>query len=193
MDDGSLTSNEDDSVTVDPDATIRLAHEQTIGKDAAAAWVSHFSDYKVEPLFQQFGKEFYMLPAALKEETEIKQFHGHLVKAFSLRNRLTKLGYSRGQPIDGGWFMEYRKGFAGLGFAAVIEFTGNILPEENRTVALLRLFFERRSPGDGQGIAEEVPLGELPTVLLSECWNDVRMAAAEGSGFAEDWQKQSEY
>jgi hypothetical protein len=193
MDDGSLTSNEDDAVTVDPDATIRLAHEQTIGKDAAAAWVSHFADYKVEPLFHQFGKESYTLPAELKEETEIKQFHGHLVKAFSLRNRLTKLGYSRGQPIDGGWFMEYRKSFAGLGFAAVIEFTGNTLPEENRTVALLRLFFERRSPGDGQGIAEEIPLGELPTVLLSECWNDVRMAAAEGSGFAEDWQKQSEY
>lgn len=193
MDDGSLTSNEDDAVTVDADATIRLAHEQTVGKDAAAAWVSHFSDYKVEPLFQQFGKESYTLPAQLKEETEIKQFHGHLVKAFSLRNRLSKLGYSRGQPIDGGWFMEYRKGFAGLGFAAVIEFTGNILPEENRTVALLRLYFERRSPGDGQGLAEEVPLGELPTVLLSECWNDVRMAAAEGSGFAEDWQKQSEY
>ncbi|HUO15203.1 MAG TPA: DUF4132 domain-containing protein [Verrucomicrobiae bacterium] len=193
MDDGSLTSNEDDAVTVDADATIRLAHEQTIGKDAAAAWVSHFADYKVEPLFHQFGKESYTLPAELKEETELKQFHGHLVKAFSLRNRLTKLGYSRGQPIDGGWFMEYRKGFAGLGFAAVIEFTGNTLPEENRTVALLRLFFERRSPGDGQGIAEEIPLGELPTVLLSECWNDVRMAAAEGSGFAEDWQKQSEY
>ena len=104
--------HEDDAVTVRADATIRLAHEQTIGKDAAVAWVSHYSDYKVEPLFQQFGKESYTLPAELKEETEIKQFHGHLVKAFSLRNRLTKLGYSRGQPIDGGWFMEYRKGFA---------------------------------------------------------------------------------
>ena len=84
------------------------------------------------------------------------------------------------------------QGLCGLGLAAVVEFTGNTLPEENRTVAMLRLF-ERRSPGDGQGIAEEVPLGELPTVLLSECWNDVRMAAAEGSGYAEDWQKQSEY
>jgi hypothetical protein len=36
-------------------------------------------------------------------------------------------------------------------------------------------------------------LGELPRVLLTECWNDIRMAAAEGSGFAEDWQKQTEY
>ena len=193
MDDGSLTNNADDSLTVPGDAVIRLAHEQTVGKDASAAWLQHFSDYKVEPLFQQFGKETYTLPATLKEETEIKQFHGHLIKSFSLRNRLTKLGYSRGQPEDGGWFMEYRKSFAGLGFSAVVEFTGNPLPEENRTVALLRLYFERRSPERERGIGEEVALGELPPVLLSECWNDMRMAAADGQGFAEDWQKQSEY
>jgi len=193
MDDGSLTNNADDSLTVPGDAVIRLAHEQTVGKDASAAWLQHFSDYKVEPLFQQFGKETYTLPATLKEETEIKQFHGHLIKSFSLRNRLTKLGYSRGQPEDGGWFMEYRKSFAGLGLSAVVEFTGNPLPEENRTVALLRLYFERRSPERERGIGEEVALGELPPVLLSECWNDMRMAAADGQGFAEDWQKQSEY
>ena len=192
MDDGTLTNNEDDTVTLPADSVIHLAHEQTLGNDAAAAWVQHFSDYKVEPLFQQFGKQSYIVPADLKEETEIKQFRGHLVKAFSLRNRLTKLGYSRGQPVDGGWFMEYRKGFSDLGLAAVIEFTGNVLPEENRTVALLRLFFERRSPGD-QSFSEEVPLGDLPAVLLSECWNDLRMAAADGQGYADDWQKQSEY
>jgi hypothetical protein len=38
---------------------------------------------------------------------------------------------------------------------------------------------------------EEIPLGELPVVLLAECWNDIRMAAADGSGFAEDWEKQT--
>jgi hypothetical protein len=58
---------------------------------------------------------------------------------------------------------------------------------------LLRLYFERRSPERERGIGEEVALGELPPVLLSECWNDMRMAAADGQGFAEDWQKQSEY
>jgi hypothetical protein len=28
-------------------------------------------------------------------------------------------------------------------------------------------------------------------VLLSECWNDYRMAAAEGSGFDAAWEKKS--
>jgi hypothetical protein len=80
-----------------------------------------------------------------------------------------------------------------LGIEAVIEFTGNGLPEENRTVVLQRLYFSRKNVDGGTSIPEELSLSELPPVLLSECWNDVRMAAAEGSGYAADWQQQTEY
>jgi hypothetical protein len=38
----------------------------------------------------------------------------------------------------------------------------------------------------------ELEFGELPRVLISECWNDIRMAAADGPGFAADWEKQAE-
>ena len=128
----------------------------------------------------------------MKESGEITDFVGHIVKAFSLRNRLTRLGYTRGAAQDGGWFSDYHKTFARLGLEAVIEFTGNSLPEENRTVALQRLYFARKASGEDASVPQEVTLGELPKVLLSECWNDIRMAAAEGSGFAADWEKQTE-
>jgi len=59
-------------------------------------------------------------------------------------------------------------------------------------VALQRLYFSRRTVADGPSIPEELALGELPRVLLAECWNDIRMAAGEGSGFAADWEKQTE-
>src|ERR1700752_816257 len=189
--DGSLTNYEDDEVQLNPATMIRLAHDETLSSEDSASWLQHLSDYKIEPLFQQFGKMSFVLPEELKEATEITQFLGHLIKAFSLRNRLTRLGYLRGAAQDAGWFLDYRKTFLSLGIEAVIDFTGNSLPEENRLVALLQLHFERKNVA-GEQFSESLTLGELPRVLLSECWNDIRMAAADGSGFAPDWEKQTE-
>jgi hypothetical protein len=190
--DGTLTNTKDDEVKVSSETTVRLAHDETLDQDDRSAWLEHLSDYKIEPLFQQFGKQTFTLPGELRESSEIKDFLGHIMKAFSLRNRLTRLGYTRGAAQDAGWFYDYRKTFLSLGLEAVIEFTGNGLPEENRTVALRRLFFARKLDGGEQSFSEELSLGELPRVLLSECWNDMRMAAAEGPGFAADWEKQTE-
>ena len=188
--DGSLTNNQDDEITVEANNSIRLGHDETLSSDDRTAWLQHFSDYKVEPLFQQFGKQLFEVADDMKEATEIRDYLGHLVKAFSLRNRLTRQGYTRGAAQDAGWFFDYKKTFLSLGIDAVIEFSGNGLPEENRTVALHRLFFARKPFDGGPPTSEGMMLCELPRVLLTECWNDFRLAAAEGSGFAEDWEKQ---
>src|SRR6266700_1622340 len=190
--DRTLTDQHDEEVRLGATAAIRLAHDETVNAADRQSWLQHFSDYKVEPLFQQFGKAAFTLSQEMKETTEITEFLGYVMKAFSLRNRLTRLGYTRGAAQDGGWFFDYHKNFPGLGIEAVVEFTGNGLPEENRTVALQRLYFARKRPDDGPSNREDVPLGELPPVLLAECWNDIRMAASEGPGFAADWLKQTE-
>ena len=107
-----------------------------------------------------------------------------MIDAFKLRAAAGKLGYMRGATGDGGWFYDYTKRFASIGLEAVVSFSGNALPEENRKVALLDLNFQRaRGP---------VPLGEVPAVILSECLNDMRTVAAEGSGFDSDWQSKVE-
>jgi hypothetical protein len=87
--------------------------------------------------------------------------------------------------------MTYEKRFPTLGLVVVIEFTGNPLPEENRTVALLNLRVESASAGGGE--RPRLALGKVPSVLLSECYNDLRLIAADGTGFDPDWQKKSEY
>jgi hypothetical protein len=190
--DGSLTNHQDDEVNLKPEISIRLGHDETLPLEDRTFWLQHFSDYNVDPVFQQFGKQLFDLPDDTKEATEIRDFLGNILKAFSLRNRLTRQGYTRGAAQDAGWFFDYRKTFLSLGIEAIIEFSGNGLPEENRTVALHRLYFARKNVDGRPATAEEVTLGELPRVLLTECWNDIRMAAAEGTGFAEDWEKQTE-
>jgi len=202
--DGTLTDVADAEVVLPDDAVVRLAHEVTVGAEAAAAWQAHLVDYEVTPLFRQFGKGRAPLPVRVAGEgaagsrvagepagsdRELADFQGHLLESFALRSRATKLGYVRGPAEDGGWFMTYRKPFPTLGLATVIGFTGNPLPEEDRTVALTTLTFEPEPAGPGGAL----PLAEIPSVLLAEAYDDVRQLAADGTGFDPDWERKSEY
>jgi hypothetical protein len=188
--DGSLTGYDDDEVAVAPGATLRLAHACRVPADVADRWRQHLSDYDVVALFDQLSKPVVELSEAQLAGTALKEFRGHLVEAFKLRGRATKLGYVRGETEDGGWFYEYVKHFPGLGLQASLQFSGNSLPEENRTVALDELHFLRTTKSEEGGTSFQLPLSEVPPVLLSECYHDLRTIAAEGTGFDPQWEKQ---
>lgn len=192
LDDGTLTNLDDEEVTLRDDARVRLAHDSNLPADTARAWRQHLTDYAIQPLFPQFGKGGYALAADRANATELKDFEGHLLEAFALRGRALKLGWTRGPAEDGGWFHVYEKRFPTLGLQATIEFTGNPLPETNRTVALVSLAFQHTTAG-AAGAARTMALSTVPAVLLSECHDDLRLIAAEGTGFDADWQKKSEY
>ena len=188
--DRSLTDESDDAVDVPEEARVRLAHDTLLAPEAVQRWQQHLLDYEIKPLFQQFGKGTYELPADKANAKEITDFKGHVLEAFALRGRANKLGYHRGSAEDGGWFSIYEKRFPTLGLTAVVEFTGNALPEENRTVALVSLSFTPFSK-ENHWDRGEIPLNKIPRVLLSECYNDMRLMAAEGTGFDPDWEKKS--
>jgi len=191
LDDGSLTDVDDNAVTPALTARVHLAHDSNVAAENSARWRQHLVDYEVAPLFQQFGKGSYTLPQGKTQADGIDDFEGHMLEAFALRGRAGKLGYVRGATEDGGWFYTYEKRFPSLGITAVLEFTGNPLPEENRKIALTKMSFR---PNDGDsGTRSNLPLSRIPKVLLSECYNDLRVLAADGSGFDPDWQKKSEY
>jgi hypothetical protein len=185
LDDGTLTDADDNRVTLPPDAAVCVAHDTSCDALVCEAWLKHFKDYGLTPLFQQFGRGRYILPGDRREATSLTGFEGHMIDAFKLRGATGKLGYMRGATEDGGWFYAYTKRFTSLGMEAVMGFSGNALPEENRKVALMDLSF-RRDRG------AEVPLAEVPAVILSECLADMRTVAAEGSGFDPDWQSKVE-
>ena len=190
LDDGTLTDVDDEPVTVAPDAKVLVAHDSNLVAEQVAAWQAHFADYEVTPLFQQFGKGSFALPEGQSAAQDITDFQGYLVEAFALRGRAGKLGYTRGQTEDAGWFFGYEKRFPTLAITAAVAFSGNYLPEENRTVALKALSFQRNGP-NGRGYA--MRLAEVPAILLSEAWNDLRVMAADGPGFDADWEKKVEF
>jgi hypothetical protein len=184
--DGTLTDVNDTAFVPAPGARIGLAHDMHLEAPAIAAWQKHLADYEVAAPFPQLGKGVYRLPGALAEESEIADFNQHVVETFALRGRAGKLGYTRGPSEDGGWFYSYRKRFPTLGLEAVIAFSGNSLPEENREVGLKTLAFASLGAAT-EGVAANATLGSVPAVLVSECYNDVRLMAAEGRGYDPDW------
>ena len=192
LDDGTLTDYEENEIDLPSEARVCIAHDSVLSKELINAWEQHLVDYEITPLFQQMGKGTYSLPLEKAKADSIKDFEGYLIEAFALRGRCSKLGYMRGAAEDGGWFHVYEKRFPTLGIQAVIEFTGNPLPEENRTVALLNLSFASTG-GTSSWQAANLPLSKLPKVLLSECYNDLRLIAEDGNGFDANWQKKSEY
>jgi hypothetical protein len=185
----TLTDSTDETVNLDPDASIRLAHACDVAEPEGHAWATHFADYKVAPLFAQFGRQPYSLEDSLKDSVEIADFQGYRVEAFKLRGTATRLGYVRGPTEDGGWFYCYLKNFVTLGLQALIEFSGNPMPEENRTVALTRLIFLASSAQGEMRARRPLRLHQIPSVLLSECYNDMRSIAAIGAGQDPDWEK----
>lgn len=196
--DRSLTDSADDPVELPGDALIALAHESLVSAETAAAWTRHFKDYDVKPLIAQFGRGVYQVPESLREVRKIEDFTGHMLDAFTLRTQATKLGYLRGEGEDGGYFTTYTKDYVGIRLRAVINFTGNTLPEDNIRCALTDLIFLRLAdPGQEYHYwtlaPQGLPLREVPPVLLSECYNDLKQIAAVGQGFEKDWKKKAGY
>jgi HEAT repeat protein len=183
---GDLTNHADERVALDRFASVRLAHGALLPSETAAAWQRHLDDYDIKPLFAQFGRSLLKIQPEQASETEISDRKGWLTDTFTLRGAATKQGYERGEALDGGAFNEYRKSFNSAGITAVVEFTGSTLPEENIPAALIGLKFEKTS--GARRSRGEAKLGEVPPVLLSECWNDYHAMAAKGA-YDPEWQR----
>lgn len=185
--DGSYTDVADDDVRPDGFARIRLAHSSLLSAADIAAARKHLADYRVESPFDQLGRDLPVLAEDRKRDRAISDREGWMIETFKLRGTATKLGYQRGPAQDGGWFITYEKTYRDAALVAQIEFSGAPLPEENRPAALQSLVFRKLRGGGGGG--GQIALGDVPPVLLAECWRDLHDIADKGSGFDPDWQK----
>ncbi len=183
---GDFTDAEDETVNLSKFASVRLAHGAAMSEAEAKSWQEHIEDYEITPLFIQFGRDLKRVDKDTKNNTVIEDKKGWVTDTFTVRGAASKLGYDRGEALDGGYFNEYTKSFRSAGIMAIIEFSGNCLPEENVAAALIQLQFHKLNARGGRGAL--LKLGEVPPVLLSECWNDYHAMAAKAA-YDADWQK----
>jgi hypothetical protein len=184
--DGSLLDTADEEIELADTASIRLAHRAIVSAEEAAAWVSHFKDYKVVPLFAQMARPLPSLAATSRADI-IADRLGWLSDTFTLRGAFNKLGYQRGQGE--GTFDEYRKDFESVGIRVRIEFSGSLLPETNMPAVLKTLSFlslDSRRYDEMNEIT--TPLDKVPPVLLAEAYGDYHAVAAACAGFDPQWE-----
>ncbi len=174
--DGSLSDLDDAPLALGPDVRVRIAHDLWLTPAVSAAWQQHLRDYAVLPLFPQLGKGRYTPED--DSALALRTGNGVVMDAFTLRSRVTKLGYVRGPVQDGPSFNTYEQSLPTLGLTVELEFTGNSMPEENRKVALVELRVLRA--GRDGAPAQTLPLGEVPPVLLAECFHELSTLAAAG-------------
>lgn len=183
--DGEFTDEDDNPVDPAEYSTVRLAHGALLDDAGANAWKEHLKDYEVSPLFGQFDRPLLRLPDEMLSADQIEDRKGWVTDAFTIRGAASRLGYDRGEALDGGFFCEYVKPFKSANILAVIEFSGNGLPEENVAAAMKALHFTTSYSSYN---VQKMRLKDVPPVLLSECWNDYREMAAKGQ-FDPDWEK----
>jgi HEAT repeat protein len=192
LEDGTLTDVNDDEFTLGDEDVVSVAHSSLLDEATEQAWKQHLQDYEVPQLFQQFGRQTFRLPKEKENDTGVLDFRGHMLTTFRLRSRATKLGWMRGDAEDGGSFSIYYKPFRSQRIQAVVEFTGSFVPEQDIPAAIRELYFVPLKPNDDSSQSwnpNKLRLGKVPPVLLSECYNDVREMAAEGTGFDPQWEK----
>jgi hypothetical protein len=187
--DASFSDAADNDVDISAFDEIGLAHSSRLTSATIEEWRTHLKDYAVASPFDQLGRDLPKLTDAMAKSVSITDREGWMIETFKLRGIAGKLGYVRGQAQDGGWFMTYERPYRDAGLVAEIEFTGSPLPEENMQAALQSLCFRRlRANGLGGG---QVPLEEVPAVLLAESWQDLRDIAEKGTGYDSDWSKKA--
>jgi len=183
---GDFTNADDVEIDIATYDRVALAHDALMTEAEAQQWQTHLKDYEVSSLVTQFGRTSMSIGENQQAETLIEDRKGWVTDTFTIRGMASKLKYERGESMDAGFFNEYLKRFKSAGIVAVIEFTGNCLPEENVPASLVSLSFNRET-GDRWSTAR-LKLSDVPPVLLSECWNDYHSFAAKAS-FDKDWEK----
>ncbi|EKE69459.1 DUF4132 domain-containing protein [Gallaecimonas xiamenensis] len=163
--DGAFIDLDDEELTLPATAPVRLLSANLLDQDAAKGWRRHLKDYKVKPLFEQLQQaEITLTP----QQLALDHGHGRLTDCFTLRGLLTKKGYQRGQPQDGGFFDHYFKDFDSLGIRVEFAFSGNCVPEENETAAIYGI---KAMQLDRESRAyypyTQLPLAEVPANLLN--------------------------
>lgn len=182
LDDGSLSDNDDNAVSLEGVAAIKLEHWVLMDDTDIQAWAKHLADYEVAPLFAQLSKPANPL-AANPDATEIDARHGWIIGNLKLANLCDRHGFARGDVNqDGGGFTDYVKRFPSLRLCAVLEFEGSYVGATDSFDCALDAMSYRRIGASGRPSGARIKIGAVPKVLLAETCADLVAIAAAGTG-----------
>jgi len=180
LSDGTLLDSNDDEISLDAAVSVRVAHGAIDGEVADAAWIKHFVDYQVVPLFPQFGRP--QVPDLLPGQELLTDCRGAIIHDRRFRSIIAGLGYMLGPIEDGGVFSGVRRRFPSVGVEVQITVRGLNAVSMDVDVALECVRFTRINE------FRAIALAEVPPVLLVETIAEVDQIIAAGDGIDKNWE-----
>lgn len=162
-------------------AVVGVVHPLDLSDEERARWGEVMGDYEIVAPFPQLGREVYGLEGNEPRQENLDRFKGLQLSAPSLVFTLEKLGWIRGEAMDGGCFDEHSKQFPAAQVTAVINYQGTvgmgyIDPEEVVTLGSTCFCQGMRAPsGYGWDQKHLLKLGAVPAVVLSEVLADLML------------------
>ncbi len=172
--DRSYADQQDDGVTVAPDAVIGIVHRIQLTDGDTAAWGKIFGDYELAQPFEQLARHVFELPAAAKAGTKLKRFDGRVVESKKILGLLAR-GWRKGAAQDAGCIFEVYKTIR-PGLVAVLPFASGLnaggMEYVDPTQTLGAIDFAADDP-DWSQRANLFELATIDDVTLSEVIRDV--------------------
>ncbi|GAA4473151.1 WGR and DUF4132 domain-containing protein [Novipirellula rosea] len=171
----------DAAVSLDKAAQIGLMHPLDLSESERSTWGEVLSDYEIITPFPQLGREVYSLEKGEEKTKQLDRFAGLSLAAPTMVFTLEKLGYIRGEAMDGGCFDEHSKQFPSADVTAVVHYDGvvgmgYIDPDEMLKTESIHFCKGMRAPsGYGWGSEKPMKLSEVSPIVLSEVMADLHL------------------
>ena len=176
MEDGSFNTPDEDEYELPEQAVIGLVHPLELDEETRQTWAEQLTDYEIKQPFPQIGRQVYRVTDEERTETALRRFSDRELVAITLLGRMTKVGWDKGYPGDGGMFCEFLRNdisrqyqnaageIVREGFHAELHFSGMFIDgyDNMDSVQIEQVEFRRLNGGSS------LPLGELPPRYFSE-------------------------
>lgn len=161
------------TIELTENASIRLWHPSLVSVEETLAWRNRIFDQQIKQPFKQAFREVYLLtPAEELTNDHSNRFAGHHLRGNTLyslgKNREWKMTYEEAPTFD----------IPSAELVAILNIRGGVLYSDCDT---LDLQFRRRDSnrkGQGYFLRDQVPLTDVPPVILSEVMRDVDLFVA---------------
>ncbi|MBN2693582.1 DUF4132 domain-containing protein [bacterium] len=181
MEDGTFNNKDDDSFEFDNSKKIGIVHPIELNSEDIDLWKTQLEDYEIAQPFKQMLRDKIILTSELEDKTEISDFKGYMVIRISLKSKLYDRNWTYGSVEDAGVYYYYRKHYSD-GIEARVYFLGDYAGgcDKFAPTPLKELVFYKNG--------SQVTLKEIPQMILSEAYKDVKEVASSGSGYNESWE-----
>ena len=107
LDDGSLTTVDDEEFTLAENSVIGLVHPVELSEEELEKWKQQLKDYEIAQPFIQLGRGISRPTEEEKEQNFIGRFKGNVIKSREFVSAMNKIGWSKGKVGDSAIFDDF--------------------------------------------------------------------------------------